>query len=197
MRSGSQRARRLVLIAMAAAFCLAAAVAIAILVLGEPDYTGEQLILTAVALLLFGAAAAAGTSVLDASRRAAIGWLCIAVALAGFVVTVAMTWTTAEGESASTGYTKASGTLFVLALALADVSLLARRRDGAGSISRPVVLLTQGAAVLLAAMLTIAILGEIGDDTYLRWVAVAAILWLLGTALVPIARRLGRTRDAI
>ena len=129
---------------------------------------------------------------LNGSRIATLGWLCIAVALAGFVITAVTVWTTSENEDAATGLVKAVGVLFVSAFALADLSLLARRSGDERPRGRTVVALTQGAAVLLAGMLVIAILAEISDDSYFRWVGATAILWVLGTALVPIARRLGR-----
>ena len=48
------------------------------------------------------------------------------------------------------------------------------------------------AALLLAGLLIGAILGEVEDDTYWRWVGVAGVLWLLGTALLALARRVAR-----
>jgi hypothetical protein len=48
------------------------------------------------------------------------------------------------------------------------------------------------ALLALAALFTIAILEEVGSDAYYRAVAVVAVLWALGTALVPLLRLLRR-----
>jgi hypothetical protein len=193
--TGPERGRtipRMVLITMAAALCAAAAIGMAVLLSGASasDYTAEQGAYSAVTLLVFGAAAAAGIAIMNGSRATLLGWLCFAVALAGAAVTMMMIWTTGEGEEAATGLVKASGSLFVAAVALADICLLSRRRDRDGSLGRAVALFTTVAALVLAALLVIAILAEVSGDVYFRWVGAAAIAWVLGTALVPIGRRL-------
>ena len=177
---------------MGAALCMAAAVAIVVVLSGESSSTAGRLAWTAVALLLLGLAAAAGTSALDQPGWERIGWLCQVVALIGFAVTAITIWTTPEDVEAETGLLKAIGVLFVLSFALAHLSLLARRRNGDGRLVRGLVVATRGVVLGLAAVLAVAILDEISDDTYYRWVGAVAILWALGTALVPIARRLGR-----
>ena len=185
--------RRAPLVVMAAALCMAAAVAIVVVLSGESSYTAERLAWTAVALLLLGLAGAAGVSAMDEPGWERIGWLCQIVALVGFAVTAITIWTTSEGADAETALLKALGILFVLSFALAHLSLLARRRDGHGRLVRRLVGATRAAVLILAAMLAVAILDEISDDTYYRWVGAVAILWALGTSLVPIARRLERT----
>jgi hypothetical protein len=185
--------RRAPLVVMGAALCMAAAIAIVVVLSGESSYTAERLAWTAVALLLLGLAAAAGVCALDEPGWERIGWLCQMVALVGFAVTAITIWTTPEDADAETGLVKAAAILFVLSFALAHLSLLARHRIGGRRLVRWLVAATRAAVLVLAAALAVAILDEISDDTYYRWVGAVAILWALGTALVPIARRLERT----
>jgi hypothetical protein len=195
MSTQSVAIRRALFVVMAAALCVAAAVAIVVVLSGESSYTAERLAWTSVALLLLllGLAAAGGISALNEPGWERIGWVCQIVALAGFAVTAITIWTTPEYADAETGLLRAAGILFVLSFALAHLALLARHRTGDPRLVRALVLATRPAVVVLAAVLAVAILDEINDDTYYRWVGAVAILWALGTALVPIARRLGRT----
>ncbi len=182
--------RRMLLIAMAVGLCISAAVAIAIVLTVDSDKTATQAGFTALAFLLFGLTAAAGTSVVHRPRARWLGWACIAISVAGFVVTTVMIWST--GDEPSEELWKAFGSLFVAALALAQVSLLARGTDAYSRRVAAVAAGTQLAALVLAGLLIGAILGEVADETYYRWVGVAGALWLLGTALVPLARRVAR-----
>jgi len=181
---------RRVLIALVTSLCLAAAVAIAIVLTIDGDETASRVGFTAFALLLFGLAAVAGIAAIDRPGGRWVGVACTAVSLAGFVVTTVLIWSTdIDGES-SDGLAKAFGSLSIGALALAQVSLLQRRVEPP---NRWVVLGAQVAAFVLAGLLIGAILGEIADEAYWRWVGVGSALWLLASALVPLSRRLAAT----
>jgi hypothetical protein len=176
---------------LAAGLCIAAAVAIAVVLTIDGDETGTKIGFTAFALLLFGLTAAASTSVTERGGVWWLAWGCVAVSIAGFVVTTVMVWSAGEPFE-SEGVEKAFGSLLVAALALAQLSLLARPREVDSRRVAFVVMGARIAALLLAAMLIGAILGEVSDETYYRWVSVAWVLWLLGTALVPLSRRLAK-----
>jgi hypothetical protein len=174
-------------IALVTALWVAAAIAIAIVLTVDGDETAAQVGFNAFSFLLFGLTAAAGISTIDRPAARWVGAACVAISVAGFVVTTVLIWSSGLDAEPSEGLLKAFGSLSVCALALAQVSLLSRRPDAGG---RRVVLGAQAAALLLAGMLTGAILGEAEDDGYYRWVSVAWVLWLLATALVPLSRRL-------
>lgn len=178
--------------AMTAALCVAAAVAIAIVLTIDSDETASKIGINAFAVLLFGLAAAGGIAAIERPGVPWVGWACLVAAVAGFVVTTVFIWSTGEFSEASEGLWKAFGSLLIAALALAQVSLLARRSERERG--RVIVLAAQAAALLLAGLLIGAILGEAEDDTYYRWVGVGWALWLLATALVPLSRRLARPR---
>jgi hypothetical protein len=180
----------MLLTALAVGLCISAAVAIAVVLTIDSDKTAAQAGFNALAFLLFGLTAAAGTSALDRPRARWLGGACIAISVAGFTVTTVMIWST--GDEPPEGLEKAFESLFVAALALVQVSLLARGTDTYSRRAAAVDAGTQLAALLLAGLLIGAILGEVEDETYQRLVGVAAVLWLLGTALVPLARRVAR-----
>ena len=180
---------RRLLLAMAGILCVAAVVAIAIVLTVDFDETATKAGVNAFAVLLFGLAAAGGITAID---RAWIGWGCIVVAVAGLVVTTVLIWTTGEwSEGSEEGLWKAFGSLLTGALALAQVSLLARRNEERGR--RIPVYAAQLAAMVLGGLLIGAILTEAEGETYYRWVGVGWALWLLATALVPLSRLLARS----
>jgi hypothetical protein len=181
---------RLLVAAMTAVLCVAAAVAIAIVLTVDSDETASKIGINAFAVLLFGIAAAGGVTAIERPGTPWVGWACLVAAVAGLVVTTVFIWSTGEFSEASEGLWKAFGSLLIAALALAQVSLLARRSERERG--RVFVLAAQAAALLLAGLLIGAILAEVEDETYYRWVGVAGVLWLTGTALVPLARRVAR-----
>ena len=173
---------------MAAVLCIAAAVAIVVVLSEESGYTAQRLAYTAVAVLAFGLAAAGGVSLLDVGRVPWLGWLCVAVSAIGIAVLAAAVWSADQYESQDTGLWKAAYSLLIALLAAGYVSLLAKIEPGGRLVPA-----TQIAALALATLAVIAIVQQIGDETYFRWLGVAAVLWVLGTALIPIARGLRRT----
>jgi peptidoglycan/LPS O-acetylase OafA/YrhL len=172
---------------MAGVLCIAAAVAIVVVLSEESGYTTERLAYTAVAVLAFGLAAAGGVSLLDVGRLPWLGWLCVAVSAIGIAVFAAAVWSADQYESQDTGLWKAAYSLLITSFAVGYVSLLAKVEPGGRLVPA-----AQIAALALATLAVVAIVGQIGDETYFRWLGVVAVLWVLGTALIPIARRLRR-----
>ena len=179
---------RMLYAVMAAVLCIAAAVAIAVVLSEESGYTAERLAYTAVAVLAFGLAAAGGVSLLDVARLPWLGWLCVTVSAIGIAVFATAVWSADQYESQDTGLWKAAYSLLIASLAAGYVSLLAKVEPGGRLVPA-----TQIAALALATLAVIAIVEQIGDETYFRWLGVVTVLWVLGTALIPIARRLRRT----
>jgi hypothetical protein len=179
--------------ALAGALCLAAIVVIVILVSKESGDFAEDLALTAVALLVNGLAIAAAIAVLDRPRLRWLGLVGVAVGLVSFAVGASLGWSTASDDAPADWLLRAAGSLTVWSLALAQVAILLSRRDPAG---RKLVDRSIGTAVVgalaLAALLTVAIVDNVTDEDFYRWVGVTAVVWVLGIALVPIARKLQR-----
>jgi hypothetical protein len=174
-----------------AALCLLGVAAVVVLAIVDsgPELAG-QLVSTAVVLFLLGVAGFAASALLGDGRLAALGWLALlACAAALTLVTIAL-WSKFD-EGGSVAIWKAAGSLFATAFALAHASVVLSRRNSLdGSLVRGFVGLTLFASAGLAALLIIAMYAEIGASLYYRFVAIATVLWMLPTALVPILRRM-------
>jgi MFS family permease len=174
---------------MAVLLCIAAAVTVGVVAVGE-GHRAEQVGFTSAAVLVFGLAATAGVSVLNGSRLGFLGAACVLAALAGSIVTALGVWSTGENESMSDGLAKAIGLLFAAALGLANLVLLLRRPAARrGRVSAAVTSFAVGATVLLTGVIAFGILDSVDDDAYWRWLGAAAAIWILGTALVLLVRR--------
>ena len=178
---------------LAGALCLAAIVAIVLLVSKESGNFAEDLGATAAALLISGLAMAAGITLVDRPRLRWLGLICVAVGFVGFALTASLGWSTAADEDPGEGLFKAAGCLTVLSLALAQTAILLSRRYPADrQLVDTSIAVAAGGALVLATLLMVAVIGEIGDEDFWRWVGVSTVIWLLGTTLVPIARKLHR-----
>ena len=173
---------------VAALLCVLAAGGIVVLLVADSWVIEGNLAFTSVALLLLGVVAAVGLSV-AATSLAWLGWLCVTVAVAAFGFAMGAMWSTGELEEGNPDLYKAAGTLIVFSFALADsVLVLSRWRPDSDRLLRAIVAATLLAVFALAILFTIVLVAETGDETYFRVTAVVAVLWALGTALIPLLR---------
>lgn len=184
---------RRVSLGTAVLLCVAAAAGIVVVLLADGFYLGTNLTYTAVGLMAFGVAAVAGLSA-TGSSWAWLGWLCVAVAVAGFGIFMGAVWPIEDfDDDGNIHLFNASGTLFLYSVALADATLVLSRwgpgRDGA---QRALVAATLLAMFALATLLSVSVITGSGDETYFRVEAVVAVLWALGTALIPLRQGLRR-----
>jgi hypothetical protein len=172
--------------------CVAAAAGIVALVVADPFLVEINLAYTAGSLLVFGVVAVAALSV--TGMFAWIGWLAAAAAVAGFGFLMGALWSADEfGDSSETLY-KLTGCFSMFSFALAYAALVLNGlRPGGNRFARGLVPFALVAALAIATLLSVAIVGEISDATYFRVAAVVAVLWALAGALIPIARGLRRT----
>jgi len=183
------RDRRVLLVGLAALLCFAAVVTVVVVAVGE-GYRAEQIGSTSAAILVLGLAAAAGISVLDGSRLSPLGASCVLAALAGSVLTAIGIWTTGENESMSDGLARAIGVMFTVALGLANLVMLLRRPAARrGRVPAAVTWFAVGATVALAGVIVFGIVDSVDDEAYWRWLGAMLSLWILGTALVVLVRR--------
>jgi hypothetical protein len=169
-----------------ALLCLIAAGGIVALIVADGFLVQANLIYTALGLLLFGVTAVAGVVSTARTPFAWLGWVCVLVAVTGFGLLMGYAWSVDEFADDSPGLGKAAGTLLLVSFALADVALMLRAMRTEAI--RAIVALTSIAVVAIAVMLSIALIGDTGSETYFRIVAIVAVLWALGTALVPVLR---------
>jgi hypothetical protein len=183
-------ATRIVVTALIALLCLAALIAIvAVLSGGDLDEDAARAVGTAAALTVYMLAALAGRSLSE--RRielSALGWITVLVAAVGFLVTVVAIWSEDDDDN-----WRLAGCLLVATLASAHVSLLLR---GAGREEPDSARFVRWGTVLVATLLATMLIVEIaegGEAIDAQLIGVVAILYVLGTVLLPLIRA-GSTR---
>jgi hypothetical protein len=177
------------------ALCAAALLLIVTIGSGsELDETSGKAIGTAVALALFSLIGVAGTNL--ARRRpqlTLLGYLTATVSLFAFLAVTATVW---NGDLSSDGGWRIAVDATILAIGSGHASLLlgsARAEDSEA------VRLVRTGVILMIAMLCLMAIVEIaspGKDIGARAFAVVAILYVLGTILLPLLRRASAQPDA-
>ena len=173
-------------LAIVAGLCLLAAGGIVALIVADTYFIEVNLLYTVAALVLFGVAAVAAVVCTSGTSLAWLGWLCAFVGVIGFGLFMGYVWSIDEFADENQGLGKASGTLFLFTYALSDVCLMLRATRGRAITG--IIVLTSIAIGAIATLLSIALIGDTGGETYFRVVSVIAVLWALGTALVPVLR---------
>lgn len=181
--AGQGTARKLVAVSVAI-LCSCAMIAIALILSGsEIDEGGGRALGTAAAL---AAASLMASACLMLVRRrpalAAFGYLGVLAAGVTLLLCVGVIWD--QGNDPDLG--RLFGIALVLALACAHASLLlATAREGETDTLQLVRVGTLGAMALLGVLLCVEI-AEPGPDISWRAVGVLAVLYLLGTLLLPL-----------
>ncbi|HET9199276.1 MAG TPA: hypothetical protein VFN92_13600 [Solirubrobacterales bacterium] len=166
--------------------CAAAFVLILIILSGsELDDTSAKAIGTAVALAFLSLTAVAGSHLtLRQPQLSLLGFATIAISGLAFLATAAAIWSDFDGD----GW-KSAGSCLILAFAGGHTCVLlsgAGERDGDGI---KAVRYGTIAALWLLATLAIAELSSSGDDVDPQGLGVVAVLYALGTVLLPLLRR--------
>ena len=170
----------------------AAMVLITVIATGSPlDETGGKAIATAVTVALCSLAGAMGTNLVRRQPGLALfGYLTAAVALVAFVSVTLAIW----ADGAQDGNWRVAAAASILAIGSGHASLLlasARAEDSdAVRLTRAGVLL----AIALLCPMAIVEISSPGPDVGVRPIAVLAVLYLLGTVLLPLLRRSGSPR---
>jgi len=177
--------------AAAALLCIAAAAGIVVLLVADPYLVQINLAYTAGTLLVFGVVAAAALSA--TGTFAWVGWLAAAAAAAGFGFLMGGLWSIDEFGDSSETWLKLAGpfSFFSFALAYAALALNRVRPGGDGRVAGLLAFALLGAMVV-ATLLSVAVVGDISDATYFRITAIMAVLWAFAAALLPVARGLRR-----
>jgi len=175
------RLSRLFWTGAAAVFVVAALIAITAVVGGSFSDTDGKILLTLGVLLLTGATAFAGLSLVERRVARELGRVAIAIAAIGFILDLTAIWAESEGLSRSAG----TASVAMLALLLGTTNRL-RVRD------RRFVPLwggTMAALALATALTTAAIWADDAGSGLGKAIAAFWILSVLGWFLVPILQR--------
>ena len=182
------QARQLFYRIVVAALCVTALVAILGFLSGDFDETDARVIGTTIALVVYSSTSLAGFSLLNRAMAALLGYAGIAASALGFLTWMNLIWSDSGFETEGTW--KAAFLFLVLALGTAHASLLIlRQRRTDPPAVRAVIGSTLFLIATLASMLVIALLEEVESGTYYRFLGVVAVLWVLGTILVPVLRK--------
>ena len=172
--------------------CIAGAAGIVVLIVADSYLIGVNLAYTAGTLLLFGVVAAAAVSA--TGTFAWVGWLAAVAAVAGFGFLMGSLWSIDEFGDDNETWLKLAGSFsfFSFALTYAALALNRVRPDGDRRVAG-LVAFTLLAALAVATLMSVAIVGQVSDATYFRVTAIVAVLWALGAALMPMVRGLSRS----
>jgi hypothetical protein len=181
-------ATRVVVTALIALLCLTALIAIIAVLNGESfDEDAARALGTAAALTVYMLAALAGRSL--SQRRielSTFGWITVLTAALGFLVTVVAIWSDDNWQAA--------GCLLVASLATAHISVLLGGASPEEPDSARVVRWGTGLVATLLATMLIVEIAEGGEAIDAQGIGVVAILYVLGTVLLPLTRAGSRRR---
>lgn len=178
--------------AFIASLCTAALIGIvAILADAQIDDTTARVLLSTGALTLYSLAALAAHSLVGRRPElAALSVLGLGSSAIGLVTALIAIWVDHPGQN---GLVQAALALMIATLAIAHASLLLRAPDD-GSGSYLLRRLTIGVGAVLSTLLIVPLLASESDLFHARAVAVVSVLFLLGNAIVPLARVLENRR---
>ncbi|MDX6477149.1 MAG: hypothetical protein QOH95_2660 [Gaiellaceae bacterium] len=179
------QARRLLLGAVVGALCLTASIAIVVLLSSHFDDTSWRILGTTSAISFFGLLGVPFGLVLERGRAVALARAGGALTVAAFVLTLVVIW-----RHWSHGVGKTWGVVLVLAVASAQAAVVeARRRDTDTRATRRLSTASMLTGPLLAALGIVAILAEIGSQTYYRVLGALAVVHVLLLVIVAVLRR--------
>ena len=193
--SPARPARRLLLFGVVGSLSLTALIAIVVLLTGDFDETDARILLTTGSLSIYGLLSLPGAVLLDQRRLDALGWLVVALAVVGFVLAMNLVWLQWHDAGHASWKSVVVVTAFGAALAQIAASQSRRRLGDPLAVVR-LSQLTAVAALVLAALVSVAALAEIDDENYYRALGAVAVLAVLLHVLQPIWRRLGGERAA-
>lgn len=179
--------KRLFLVALVVSLTATGLIAIGILLFAEFDDTSGRILATTGLIGLFSLLSLPAGVLLDRGQARLLGYVTIGVAALGLVITLILLWGDVEDETAS----KLAVTIALAAGALAQsAATTSRRRETDSPTVRGLYLGAICASAALVVMLSAAVWGDIGDDTFFRFVGALAVADLLLVLLQPAVRRM-------
>jgi len=184
------RGKRALLRAIVASLTTTALLAIGILLFGHFGQTESRILTTTMLLAGFGLLALPAGFLFDQGRLTGLAWVVLALASAGFALSVALVWT---GDDPPEELAKTAATIAALAVASTQVAALAARRTNRDPESvRLLFLASTALALVLASLVGLAVWAEIGSSGFYRALGAVVVLDVLLVALHPILLRARR-----
>lgn len=183
--------KRALLRAAIFALCVTALVAIVAVLSARLDQTEEQILFTHVGIAVYSLFALAAAAAAPRRPQLAVaGWVCSGIGLLLFLIGIWAAWD---------GYHPAlwrwTAIFFALSFTLAHVSLLeSRRRETDSTTVSGIASATTVVSAMLCFMVVVGIASEQSvSDAYLRFLGVLGVLDVLGTVVLPIARKIDQS----
>ncbi len=180
------RVKRLFLVALITSLCATAGLAIGTLLLGDFDHTASRILATTALLSAFSLVALPAGILMDQRRSLTLAWATVALAAFGFLHSQWVVWAD-DGEN----MWKLLGAISAFAVACAQTSsTTARRREGDPPTVGLLYLVSICTVFGLASLAVLALVEEIDDAGYYRFLGALAVLNILVALLQPVVRRL-------
>jgi hypothetical protein len=188
MKRGTGAVKSVLLRVAIVALCITALIAIVAVMTARFDETEAKFLMTHVAVAAYSLFALGIAAVADRRPRTAIaGWTACG---AGLVLALVSIWAGLDGAENDNLY-RWTWILFVVAFTSAHASLIdSRRRESDGSAVQTISTLTIATVVLMGVLVAggVARAESVGTP-YLRLLGVIGVLDVLGTLVLPIARK--------
>jgi hypothetical protein len=182
------RLKRLFLIAAITSLCVTALVAIGVLLAGSFDDTTGQILATTALIGGYSLLSLPAGMLLDRRRAIPLAWVVVALSAAGLLGAGLLVW---EVVADSEPGWKTVGVITAVALAGSQIAATTGRRrpDDPPACDR-LYRASIGTGVAFVSLICVAILAEVGDDTFYRILGAVTVLNLLVVLLQPAVRRL-------
>ena len=175
--------------ALVISLCATAGLAILTLLFGEFDETAGRIVATTAFISLYSLMALPGASLLDRGTNTLLGWATLLVCGVALLLAMNLVWGDWRDTSETSWKLVAIGTVVAGAFAQASATTWRRRPDDSATLVRlyGLSLLT---APALALMIINALLNEVEDGTYYRFLGALVVANLLVAIVQPIIRRM-------
>jgi hypothetical protein len=187
--------RRLLLRALVASLCATALLAIAGLLIGEFGATQGRILLTTALISAYSLLALPGGVLLDQGRVVGLAWTLLALVTVAFLISMELIWVEWDDASDVTWKSLVVVTAGAAALSQIAASSSRARPDDPRSVT-VIFRISIGAVLVLAVLVSVAALADIGESGYYRALGAVAVADLLLVVLQPVVRRMARENGA-
>ena len=175
--------------ALVVSLCATAGLAILTLLFGDFDETAGRIVATTGFISLYSLMALPGASLLDRGTNAVLGWSTLLVCGVALLLAMNLVWGDWRDTSETSWKLVGIATVVAGAFAQASATTWRRRPDDSATLSWLYgISLVTGFA--LALMIINALLNEVEDGTYYRFLGALAVANLLVAVVQPIIRRM-------
>ena len=194
LRIGGEPVKRGFLYALIGSVGVSAFLAILVIVSGDLDQWGDKALFSALTIAAASVCGLACGACLESARNRALPLMGITLAIAAAAAVLLIIWAELDDDDHEVLW-KTTGSLCVFAVAVAHLCLLSMAKLAArfewSLVAAYIVIL------FVAALLTIMLWFEIGDEGMFRLLVVAVILDGAVTTVIPIFHRLSRIGSAV